>query len=782
MAVIQLCLIEVQGATVTKTKVSNSFKGLLVLVGASIMVSTFAPPPVMAQQGQFHLEEATIADIQSAIKGGQITCQGVVQAYLNRAKSYNGTCTALVTKDGAPISVAPGTVRAGTPLTFPTRTVPVSSIFPDFDKYAGPPMEFGRMEPTISDPSVQQQFGMRVGIPNAGQLNALETLNIRGERSVTCKGSFDKAPSDGPLPAGAPAACEEFRKMPDALERAAELDKQYGRNPDLAKLPMYCVVMSLKNWYDAKDMRATGGNDINYAMDVPKVDSPDIADLREKGAIIYAVATAKATGVGGGNGNTASILPDGNMGYGIWGGQTCNPYDTERVPRGTSNGSGVSVAANLVTCSICEQTSASCKGPASRNNVVNLLATKGVMMDGGPGHSNPGDRAGIHCRTVGDAVRLLDAVKGFDSRDVFSAIPAGIIPKEPYASFVVDANSITSKPLQGMRIGVVREFMVKHTKNDVAISDQLDKEIKTVLRDKLGAELVESVDPLYADDSTIPNMKYTFEDAFKEILPAVVPEYFQVTTSSGELEFAVHGWDVKSTDYLIALASGKAPLSGKLNLRRISSGGFSNSSSEFAMNEYLLARGDARVRDQASLTANAKSERAAPPPGPGSATLSTNTRNRQNSSSISYLKMQVVMRMVIQKVMSENHIDAFVNPEQTTPPYKLGGPGEPEVNNRTSASCCMGFTALIGAPEIDVPAGYTQVAYDPQYVLSADRMTYSEVTGTVKSMLPNPMPISLMFWAGPGNEPALIKAASAYEEATHHRIPPKDFGPIPGEP
>jgi Asp-tRNA(Asn)/Glu-tRNA(Gln) amidotransferase A subunit family amidase len=468
------------------------------------------------------------------------------------------------------------------------------------------------------------------------------------------------------------------------------------------------------------------------------------------------------------------------MGYGIWGGQTCNPYDTERVPRGTSNGSGVSVAANLVTCSICEQTSASCKGPASRNNVVNLLATKGVMMDGGPGHSNPGDRAGIHCRTVGDAVRLLDAVKGFDSKDIFTAIPPGIIPKEPYSSFVVDAGSVASKPLQGMRIGVVREFMVKHTKNDVAISDQLDKEIKTVLRDKLGAELVESFDPLYGDDSTVPNIKYTFQDALKEILPAVVPEFFQQTTSSGELEFAVHGWDVKSTDYLIALALGKAPLSDKLNLRRISSGGYSNAPSGFAMNEYLRERGDARVKDQASLTANAKSERL--PQIGGSSGTESSRNSRATQSSISYLKMQMVMRMVIQKVMSENHIDAFVNPEQTTPPYKLGGPGEPEVNNRPSASCCMGFTALIGAPEIDVPAGYDQIAYDPQYVLSEDRKTYIEVTGTTKSMLPNPMPVSLMFWAGPGNEPALIKSASAYEEATHHRVSPKDFGPVPGEP
>ena len=59
-------------------------------------------------------------------------------------------------------------------------------------------------------------------------MNALGTLNIRGERSVTCKGDRDTAPGKGPLPPEAPAVCEEFRKQPDALERAAELDAQYG--------------------------------------------------------------------------------------------------------------------------------------------------------------------------------------------------------------------------------------------------------------------------------------------------------------------------------------------------------------------------------------------------------------------------------------------------------------------------------------------------------------------------------------------------------------------------
>src|SRR6185503_6041982 len=188
-------------------------------------------------------------------------------------------------------------------------------------------------------------------------------------------------------------------------------------------------------------------------------------------AIIYAVSNANATShTANGPARAKSVLPDGNLAYGAWGGQTCNPYDTERVPRGTSNGSGVSVAANLLSCSICEQTAASCKGPASRNNVVNLLATKGITQDGGLGYSAIGDRAGIHCRTVGDAARVLDSIKGFDSGDLFTSIPKSMMPAKPYADFVVSDSQVAGKPLRGMRLAIVREFMVKHVKNDAAIS------------------------------------------------------------------------------------------------------------------------------------------------------------------------------------------------------------------------------------------------------------------------------------------------------------------------
>src|SRR6185436_4894427 len=133
------------------------------------------------QRKAFLLEEATIAELHQAIRAGRTTVVDVVQRYLARVRAYNGVASMLVTADGAPVSDAKGVVRGGSALRFPTQTVKASTILPNMDKYQGPPLEFGRMEATASNPDVQQQFGMIVGIPNAGQLNAIGTLNIRGE-------------------------------------------------------------------------------------------------------------------------------------------------------------------------------------------------------------------------------------------------------------------------------------------------------------------------------------------------------------------------------------------------------------------------------------------------------------------------------------------------------------------------------------------------------------------------------------------------------------------------
>jgi amidase len=135
--------------------------GFFIAVVLSALGTSGAELQAQPAPSQFHLMEATIPDVHRAIRQGQITCRGLVQAYINRAKAYNGTCNRLVTEDMA------------------------STFLPNFSEYQAamkssaerrdgdpgktPPIEFGRMEPTASDPSVLQQFGMTVGFRMPGR-------------------------------------------------------------------------------------------------------------------------------------------------------------------------------------------------------------------------------------------------------------------------------------------------------------------------------------------------------------------------------------------------------------------------------------------------------------------------------------------------------------------------------------------------------------------------------------------------------------------------------------
>src|SRR5438874_1634752 len=419
----------------------------------------------------FRLEEATIDELHDAIRAGSATCVAVVRHYIERAKAYNGVASVLVTEDGAAVPEAAGAMRAGVPLRFPTESLEASAILPDLKKYRGLPLEFGRMEATASDPSVDQQYGMIVGRADAEQLNALATLNIRGERSVTCKGDFDRHPSAGPLPTGAPPVCEQFRHLPDALERAAELDARYGRNPDLAAMPMYGVVFSFKDPFDTKDMRTTAGGDAAYDIDFPARDHILVEQLRNKGAIIFAKAVCTEyngrAGDPGGRHKPEKILPS-ILGYqrSSWGGNPANVYDTTRAASlGSSSGSGVSVSANLVMASLGEETRASCRGPSNHNAIALILPHKAMLgFDGGAiGADIYCDRSGIHARKVEDCAKILDALKDpvagyYDPRDPYTTVPRTSVLDTSYASHACMPGS--SGVLKGMRLGVIRESMV----------------------------------------------------------------------------------------------------------------------------------------------------------------------------------------------------------------------------------------------------------------------------------------------------------------------------------
>ena len=76
--------------------------GVLLVSMVAISGDRAAGQQGQPQPFQFHLMEATIPDVHRAIREGQLTCRAFVQAYVNRARAYNGTCNQLVTEEMAP--------------------------------------------------------------------------------------------------------------------------------------------------------------------------------------------------------------------------------------------------------------------------------------------------------------------------------------------------------------------------------------------------------------------------------------------------------------------------------------------------------------------------------------------------------------------------------------------------------------------------------------------------------------------------------------------------------
>jgi amidase len=769
-----------------------------------------------AEQKPFRLEEATIDELHQAIKAGQTTCVVIVRHYIERARAYNGVCSVLVTEDGAPVSDATGAVRAMGPLRFPTETVKASTILPDLDQYKGPPLEFGRMEATASDPAVQQQYGMIVGRPNAGQVNALATLNIRGERSVTCRGEFDRHPSAGPLPPGAPPVCDEFRKLPDALERAAELDALYGRNPDLDKMPMYGVVFSFKDPFDTKDMRTTAGGDAAYDIDFPARDHVLVEQLRNKGAIIFAKAVCTEyngrAGDPGGRHKPERVLPS-VLGYqrSSWGGNPSNPYDTTRAASlGSSSGSGVSVSANLVMVSLGEETRASTRGPANHNAVSLILPHKSLLgFNGGAiGADIYCDRAGILARTIVDAAKVLDALKDpdagyYDRRDPFTTVPRSSVLATPYASHTRMSGAPGS--LKGIRIGVIRESMLIRPgdKATEPIATAAAVEIKAILGGKLGATLVESNDPLWERDRDLEAMNPDFRTALAKLVPVFMPDLLFRLGPDGkplfkEFEAAIQPTEfmpgkvfgagtMAPIDYCVELAEGRVVPPANLDIAAIQDQELAMMFG-FHVNQYLSRRAaDWRARgfaetlaDFATLNARSKFWGDDGRTGFRNWEEVTDPRNplggRQGVDE--RIMLRELLRRVDMMVLLENRLDVLVRLHTPLPPARIGGAHDP-LGGRNNLRLESFYGPNAGLTEVLIPAGFVTTVYDPVFTLSPDGIRYVSTPSDRPTTLPPPgLPFSLVFRAEPGKEDLLLEIASAYEAASRRRIPPPAFGPL----
>ena len=642
----------------------------LVLAAALVLLcttgaSTQGPP------ARFRLQEATIASIQQAIRGKQITTVALVDLYLRRIKAYNGTC--------------------------------------------------------VNEP--QGILGPVTTIPRAGQINALSTLNLRpAERRAR---GFDDRKARSLTDAADAAA-----SMPDALEVAAAQDRQFAQTGQLVG-PLHGVVMAIKDQYDTFDLRTTSGADADYANDRPPDDATFVRKLREAGAIII------------GKANMAEYATDGARS--AFGGTFCNPYDTERAPGMSSAGSGSAVAANLVTCAIAEETVVSIRWPAAVNNLVGLAPTQELVSRDGMMGAGLNTRTGPICRTVQDAAKVLDVIAGYDPRDELTVFTTGRMPAQPYASFAA------TQRLDGVRIGVIREYMNKtlYAKADEESIDIVERALGDLR--KAGATIVDP-GPTGA--------------LFQDCVVRYAPELYNAAFAAQRRNlFPVDASGDPAADHIATLLDMQADPSrvpDGLSFRTLGAFG-AQGEARYMTNRYLRERGDANIKTNADLIAKARFYTDSNFPDRKQSRENIE-RQRELDTSVR-LHGRFAFQTLVLQCMQEQRLDALVAPTATIPPPKLNGPREPAVNGRSP----VGWSLLgqQGFPVMTVPAGFTTEVWDRV----RDGAT-TKLVGPIAARLP----VGVDFVGRPFDEPLLFRIASAYEAATRHRLPPPDFGPLPGEP
>jgi Asp-tRNA(Asn)/Glu-tRNA(Gln) amidotransferase A subunit family amidase len=667
-----------------KTISRNASSATLVAVLTAmtgLVACTKSEAPSTAAAVKFHLEEATIASIQSAIVSKQLTTEQLVKLYLNRIKAYNGTC--------------------------------------------------------VNQP--EGLLGHVTTIKNAGQINALQTLNLRPETRKAMGFDDRKARTMTDAVDSDPA-------MPDALEVAAAQDAAFAKTGKLVG-PLHGVVMAFKDQYDTFDMRSTSGADAFYANDRPPADATFIKRLREAGAIILAKANLAEYADGGARSS--------------FGGTFCNPYDTERSPSNSSSGSGSSVAANLVTCAIAEETGSSIRGPARSNNSVGIAPTQELISRVGMIQAGINTRVGPICRTVEDAAKVLDAYAGYDPKDELTVFSIGRKPAQPYPEFAKE------KSLKGMRIGVVRELVNRKQLGDASKQtiDLLDAAVEDLR--KLGAEIV---DP---GDGNALLAQCTRQYAPKlgnKLFMRKYPDQFPV-----DKDGKPKGDHVATLVSMVADPT-KVPESFSfMELPR----GEAEGENKFSINLYLAQRGDPNIKSNTDLLTKANYHK--DDNYPDRKAVRINEEKPMELDMSERMLDRFMVQTTVLQCMEEMHLDAMTYPTNNTPPEMLGSPtgaGGGGGRGRVTSSSL----GRQGFPAISVPAGFTTEVYDSVRDPQAPKGENGQPGTKWVGPFPAVVPVGIDFVGRPFAEPTLLKIASAYEAATKHRKPPTGFGPLPDEP
>ena len=248
----------------------------------------------------------------------------------------------------------------------------------------------------------------------------------------------------------------------EAMAAAERVDQQVaaGRGNDL---PLAGVPMAIKDSFWTKGIRTTGGTKI-LANFVPTEDATAVARLKSAGCVLIGKSSMHEMAYG---------FTSRNPHYG----DCRNPWDTARVPGGSSGGNAAALATAMAFAAVGGDTGGSNRQPAALCGVVGVKVTYGrVSRHGGIPLSWSMDTVGPMARTVGDAAALLQVMAGFDPKD--STTRRDTLP---------DYLAAIPVGLKGLRVGVPHDHFLSLMEPEVgaAIQDSLG-----VLK-KAGAKLVE---------------------------------------------------------------------------------------------------------------------------------------------------------------------------------------------------------------------------------------------------------------------------------------------------
>jgi aspartyl-tRNA(Asn)/glutamyl-tRNA(Gln) amidotransferase subunit A len=219
-----------------------------------------------------------------------------------------------------------------------------------------------------------------------------------------------------------------------AQAKAADQLRAEGRAGVLTGIPL-----AQKDIFCTKDRLTTCGSRM-LANFVSPYDATVIERLNAAGAVILGKTNMDEFAMG--SSTEASYF-----------GPVKNPWDTTRVPGGSSGGSAAAVAASLAPAATGTDTGGSIRQPASMCNLTGLKPTYGVVSRYGMiAYASSLDQGGPMARSAEDCALLLNAMAGFDERDSTSLDR----PKEDYGRDL--SAPAGGKPLAGLRIGLPEEF------------------------------------------------------------------------------------------------------------------------------------------------------------------------------------------------------------------------------------------------------------------------------------------------------------------------------------